>query len=31
MELVVNELAKQKMREKDLSDKYIKISYCGFG
>lgn len=31
MELVVNELAKQKMKENDLSDQYIKISYCGFG
>lgn len=31
MKLVVNELAKEKMSEKDLNDQYIKISYCGFG
>ena len=31
MKLVVNELAKEKMSEKDLNDQHITITYCGFG
>lgn len=31
MEVVVNELAKEKMEDRNLKNKYIKLYYCGFG
>ncbi len=31
MELVVSELAREKMEARNLSDNYIKLYYCGFG
>lgn len=31
MKLVINELAKEKLDEKNLKEKYIKLFYCGFG
>lgn len=31
MEVVINKLAKAKLKDKNLQNKYIKIYYCGFG
>lgn len=31
IELSVSEYAKEKIAEKNLQDKYIKLFYCGFG
>lgn len=31
MEVVVNKLAKEKLKELNLQDKYIKVYFCGFG
>lgn len=30
-ELIISDYAKEKIEEKNLEDKYIKIFYCGFG
>lgn len=31
MKLVINKLAKEKLEEKNLKNKYIKLFYSGFG
>lgn len=30
-ELIISDYAKEKIKEKNLQDKYLKIFYCGFG
>ncbi len=31
MKVLINDLAKEKLEEQNLKDKYMRLYYCGFG